>query len=113
MTLRRMGPKDFRKDKATMVKEEAQLRIVLKSIGADIRQHREAAGMSLTDLGNLIGWGKDSLSKMERGFFRLSVADYMRIMRVLRDTDPMHPGVLLGDRLLPSIRGRPPAAAAE
>lgn len=111
MSYRRPGPRDRTMDKAAMAREDARYAIALRAIGADIRQHREAAGISLERAGEQIGWAKDSMSKMERGMLRISLVDYLYLMRILKDTDPTHPAMALADRLLPRVQARIPGAA--
>lgn len=110
MSIRRPGPRDLEMDERAVAREKAKRAIVRQSVGREIRQRREAAGLSQTQVGDFIGWMKDSVSKLERGGIDITLYDYLVLMRNLKDVDPNHPAMPLVDHLLP--RGRSAATDA-
>jgi DNA-binding XRE family transcriptional regulator len=109
MSLKRRGSREANLSEKVEHIERTWQRIIRVAVGQDIRQHREIAGVSQEDLAKVLGWTKDSVSKVERGVFDIRLTDYMLLMNHLRDTDPAHPSILLGNRFLP--RGRAAAVA--
>ena len=68
-----------------------------KRIQNDLRAIRQAAGLTLDTIAEIIGVNKDALSKMERGVIRIKLFDYLRIVRFCRDAIPDHPAVQLAE----------------
>ena len=82
---------------ATAVKGVIVNETILFTVGREIRDARLRAGMSQESLGSFFGWGKDAISKIERGVTKgLSLADYLRIVDILATHMPLgHPAVAL------------------
>lgn len=59
------------------------MRELLRVVGADLRAARLAAGQRQEDLAYIMGWGKDAISKLERGVLNVNLADYLAIISVL------------------------------
>lgn len=70
-----------------------------EAIGADLRRLRKRAGMSQQEVADQFGWGRDAISKIERGESDTTVEKYLRILKCLGPADPAHPGVVLARRI--------------
>ncbi len=71
---------------------------LLETMGADLRALRVRADVSQEDTGEMLGWNKDAISKIERGINNTSLYDYLRLMMYFRDVEPKHPAVTLARR---------------
>jgi hypothetical protein len=76
-----------------------------KRIRKDVRAIREAAGLSQEAIGDLFGWQKAAVSKVEKGYYRIRLSDYLRIVDFCRDAIPDHPALALADYYAPRKRG--------
>jgi len=74
---------------------------VMITVGREIRAARQSAKMTQESLGSFFGWGKDAISKVERGVTQgLALADYLRMVEILAKSMPLgHPAVALVVRL--------------
>jgi len=70
---------------------------VMFTIGREIRDARLRANMTQESLGSFFGWGKDAISKIERGVTKgLAATDYLRMVDILAAHFPLgHPAVAL------------------
>jgi transcriptional regulator with XRE-family HTH domain len=69
-------------------------------VGAEIKTWRKALGWSQQDVGDLFGWNRDAVSKVETGKNNISLHDYLVIVRSLAEGIPRrHPAVALMTRL--------------
>lgn len=88
----------------TMEQQKAARRALFaKRVGQELRQLREASGLSQAFLADLFGWTRDAMSKIERGDRPIGMFEYLVVMNFYRDLDPTHPAVALAKRLLPSV----------
>lgn len=72
---------------------------ILVAIGQDIRRIRQECGVSQQQVADIFGWQRDAISKLERGLFNVSLANYLQLMDWLREGAPAnHPGLALADR---------------
>lgn len=72
--------------------------LMLSRIGEQLRMARESEGFTQQEIGDLFGWGRDAISKLESGTLNISLADYLILVHFLRDHLPArHPGVALHD----------------
>jgi len=78
-------------------------------LGAELRQVREAAGLSQQAVADLYEWNRDAVSKFERGVRRMSLFDYLRFMDLMREQLPAHPAVPLADHMLSWRKFKPKA----
>ena len=92
----------------TMVRREA----MLKRMGQEIRDIREGLAMPQQEISDTFGWGRDAVSKLERGLLNISLYDYLRLMDSLRAFEPDHPAIALYDHLKPRIRHSSASAAS-
>jgi len=80
----RQGPSES--DMAKTLKSKAECDLVrddLNAVMADLKQFRESAGMSLTDLQDLTGISKGALSRLENGLGNPTLATVQRIAKTL------------------------------
>ena len=82
--------------------DAARRAIFARRLGHEIRQYREAGGLSQDGLAELFGWSRSAISKIELGHRDIGLFDYLTVMQFLRDLDPDHPAVALAARLLPT-----------
>lgn len=59
------------------------MREFLPIIGAEFRQARMDAGLRQADLADVMGWGKDAISKLERGVLDIKLGDYLTLISTL------------------------------
>lgn len=71
--------------------------LIEQRICAELREVREAAGVTQGQIADLFGWERAAVHKMESGAVRVRLADYLAIMRYLRDFVPGHPALALFD----------------
>ena len=71
--------------------------LIEQRICAELREIREAAGVTQGEIADLFGWERAAVHKMESGMVRVRLSDYLAIMRYLREFVPGHPGVALAD----------------
>lgn len=65
----------------------------LEVLGAEIREARLAANMTQESLADVLGWGKDAVSKLERGLLDIKLRDYLTLVSTLALFLPRdHPG---------------------
>lgn len=74
-----------------------ELQAFMVAVGADLRRMREAADLTLDQVGDMLDINKDAVSKLERGINTLSMYNYLKIMRFL-DMNNTHPSRVLGIR---------------
>src|SRR5690242_7911017 len=99
-----MAMADQEKTKRQQAQSDALRAIFKQKLGAELRQLREASGLTLQTVSDLFGWGRDAMSKVERGLINISLYDYLQLMHFYRDLDLDHPGVKLAARMLPRVR---------
>ena len=80
--------------------------LIEQRIAAELRQMRETANVTQSELADLFGWEKAAVSKLESGMVRVRLADYLAIMRYLREFVPGHPGVALADHFAKPKRSK-------
>jgi transcriptional regulator with XRE-family HTH domain len=81
--------------------EDVRKKAFLERVGAEIRGWREAAEVSQQAVGEVFGWGRDAMSKVELGKNNLTLHDYCVVVDFLRDViPPDHPSLALADSLL-------------
>lgn len=68
-------------------------------LGGELRAYRELAGLSQDAVAEVLGWGRDAISKIETGKNGLRLYDYLLLMEFLRDGSPGHPAHSLRERL--------------
>jgi transcriptional regulator with XRE-family HTH domain len=72
---------------------------VLKIVGQELREAREALGLPQQAIAKLFGEGRDSISKLERGEYEIPLTKYLEIVRYLEETLPNdHPAIALANR---------------
>lgn len=74
----------------------------LKLVGAELRSIRLEADLPLAEVGDLFGWGRDALSKIELGLRGISLHDYLKLMHFYREIVPNHPAVALAAYFRPT-----------
>ena len=77
---------------------------VKEKIGEELRALRVQMELSQEAVGEVLGWNRDAISKVERGVMALTVEDYLTLMYFFRDVTPHHPAVLLATRYLAKKR---------
>lgn len=93
--------------------EAAQRALFRRRVGQELRELREASGLSQESVADLFNWSRDAISKIERGDRPLGMYEWLRLMQFYRDAIPNHPGVALVARLLPSVPRLPIQGRAE
>src|SRR4051794_29411344 len=76
-----------------------------RRIREDLRAIREAARLSQEAIGEIFGWEKAAVSKIELGYNKVKLADFLRIVDFCREAIPNHPAVVLADYYAPRRRG--------
>jgi transcriptional regulator with XRE-family HTH domain len=83
--------------------EIAHRDIFRRQVGRELRELREAYGLSQATVADVFGWNRDAMSKIERGATPLGMFEYLRLMLFYRERVPEHPAVALAARLLPGV----------
>lgn len=91
--------------------QDQNLAALHEAIRNDLREMRQAAGLSQAAVGEIFGWNRDAVSKIERGTNQIYLDDYIMLSRFLMAANPGHPSHALVEHLLP--RRRRGATAAE
>lgn len=74
----------------------------LDRLGEEIREYRDAAGLSGQVVADFMDWSRDAIAKIENGHNNMTVYDYLRLVDFLREVIPEdHPALALRDRLIP------------
>jgi transcriptional regulator with XRE-family HTH domain len=69
---------------------------ILRRVGAQIRTARVSTEASQQELGDLFGWGRDAISKLELGTLNVSLFDYLLLVDYLGEhMPPDHPALAL------------------
>jgi transcriptional regulator with XRE-family HTH domain len=83
--------------------ELANRAVFRRDIGLELRRLRESYNLSQAMVGEVLGYNRDAVSKLERGTFPIDLFDYLRLMHFYRDRAPNHPAVALAARMLPNV----------
>jgi Helix-turn-helix len=78
---------------------------IIKAIGADLREWRTAAKVTLDVLAALVGEQKASVSKYESGTNQITLQKYLGMIHYLRDSCPDHPAHVLIEAITPMALG--------
>jgi transcriptional regulator with XRE-family HTH domain len=84
--------------------ENARIGIFRRKVGQELREFREAYGLSQEEIATAFRWTKDAMSKIERGERPIDMYRYLRLMQFYARADPDHPAVVLARRMLPGRR---------